>query len=171
MGSGAVAQRSERVKLGAARFVAGRSPRQLAWIETGIPRRVLVALLPRALKLRFDRSVARNVDGSAVVGVVELELRHPGGSRSDYVEVTLADGAIRVRRQASERPTAKLAIGLADMIVMGSGAVDPAEFLGAKIRSGDVLLQGDVFLFLRFPAMFKMATRQLVEPGEALLLA
>ena len=152
----------DRVAVAQARFIANRSPQQLAWLERRPIRRIILGALPLALPLMFSRKAARGVAGVQPSGVVELKIRRPGDDGVDAFEVTVADGRCKVRRGPSPRPRASISIGLADMARMGSGSVDPALFLAEGIAAGRIELKGDVFLFLAFPNLFRMPNRKLI---------
>ncbi len=113
---------------------------------------MIVCLIPLALRLQFRRGAASDAHG-----VVELRLRDPRGGH-DAVEVTLDNGRCLVQRRPSERPTATLSVGLADMIRMATGAVG----VPALLQGGRLQVNGDLFLIMRFPTFFGMPTRPLV---------
>jgi hypothetical protein len=152
----------ERVALAQARFIAARSPEQLARLERGPVRRVVLRSFPLALRLLFSRKAAFDAAGQPLAGVVELKIRDPNGDGADAFEVVIRDGRCEAHRGAATRPGASLSIGLADMLRLGSGAVDPGFFLAEGMAAGRIELQGDVFLFLSFPNVFRMANRKLI---------
>ena len=152
----------DRLALTQARFVAGQSPERLARLESGAARRVALRSLPLALRLLFSPEAARGIKGVSAAGTVALNIRGPDGSGADPFEIVIADAHCKVRRRRNARPDASLTIGLADMVRMGSGAVDPGFFLAEGIAAGRIELKGDVFLFLSFPNLFRMANRKLI---------
>jgi hypothetical protein len=146
---------AHRLATAIARAVARTSDERLAFLERGAGRRALLATLPLGLRLLFRR---RRADG--VTGVIELRFADPAGGPPDRVEIAIAHGRCTVRRGASERPTATLSVRIPDMVRMAAGAAS-APLL---VQAGRLRLMGDVFLVMRFPALFGLPTRPLVPP-------
>jgi hypothetical protein len=152
----------DRLRVANARLIAGPADGRLARLERGVPRAIVLGALPLALRLLFSRKAARGLDGVPLNGTVELAIRRPDGGEPDRFEVVIGGGRCGARRGAASNPGARVEIGLADMVRLGSGAVDPGFFLADGIAAGRVALKGDVFLFLAFPNVFRMANRKLI---------
>jgi hypothetical protein len=138
-----------------ARIVAGLSDDQLAPLERGPLRRLVIATLPLSLRLLFRRRRAHDVDG-----VIELRLLDPAGGDPDCVAVAVRHGRCAARGRPAPRPTATLTVGIGDLVRMATGAVSSPSL----VQAGRLRLMGDVFLVMRFPSLFGLPTRPLVPP-------
>jgi SnoaL-like domain/SCP-2 sterol transfer family len=136
-----------------ARRIAALPEGRLTWIERGLVRRLIVSLMPAIMRLRVNRRLTREVRG-----VIELRLRSPDGASTDYLHVVLDGSHCKVNSGPSQRPTAALTMGLADMVRMAAGAVAVPTLL----QEGRMCLIGDVTVIMRFPAVFRLPTRALV---------
>ncbi|WP_040807932.1 SCP2 sterol-binding domain-containing protein [Nocardia concava] len=153
----------DRLARANAHFIAGRSPAQLAILDRGPVRRVVLATLPTLMRLLFDESGTRALGGDPLSGTLELNIRRPDGTGVDPFEIAIRDGGCTVSRRSSfRRPDARVTIGLADMVRMGSGAVDPGRFVAEGMADGRISMGGDPFLFLAVPNLFRMANRKLI---------
>ncbi|WP_433667700.1 hypothetical protein ACQP06_28515 [Nocardia sp. CA-136227] len=152
----------DRLTLANAHFIAGRTPAQLAKLESGPLRRAVLAALPIAMRLLFDGAATRALGGEPLAGTLELNILRPGERGSDPFEIVIRNGRCRIARKASARASSRVTIGLADMVRMGSGAVDPGRFIAEGMTSGRIVMTGDPFLFLAVPNVFRMANRKLI---------
>lgn len=153
----------DRLARANAHFIAGRSPAQLAKLERGPLRRMVLAALPVAMRALFDGPGTRALGGEPLSGTLELNILRPGGVGADPFEIVIRDGGCTVlRRNTIRRPDARVTIGLADMLRMGSGAVDPGRFVAEGMADERIGMEGDPFLFLAVPNLFRMANRKLI---------
>lgn len=134
-----------------ARYVAGLSDAQLGVIERGPLRAVLLRAIAVVLPLKFKRSVGGDIDG-----VLELRFVRPGGE-PDRLQLVMRKGRCRARRNGSARPDAVALLHLSDLARLAAGSVEA----GWLANDGRVVLSGDPFLFVRFPAAFGLRTRPL----------
>lgn len=140
----------ERLGDGIARVVARRSDEQLGRLERGPARHAMLGVVARALPHRFDAEAARDLEA-----VYDLRIRDAAGGDGDRLEVVISDGRCEVHVRAGERAGATVRIGAADLVRVASGAVGWPELLG----SGRLEVDGDPFLVLRFPNLFRLPAR------------
>lgn len=145
-----------------ARLIAGPAGTRLGLIERGPVRAVLLAVLPFVMPRLFRRSSTRVLGGEPLAGTLELNLRKPDGTGVDIFAVVFDGDGCNVSRGRTARPDASVTIGLADMLRLGSGSVDPGRFLAEGIGAGSIELTGDPFLMLAFPNLFGLANRKLI---------
>jgi SCP-2 sterol transfer family len=106
---------------------------------------VVVRLLPRAIRMRFDPAAAHDLDAT-----LELAIRHP--ARPASYELAISGASCSVRPGSPSRAGARATIGSDDLILLASGAVTWPELLS----SGRFELTGDPFLALRFASLFRL---------------
>ncbi len=109
--------------------------------------------MPLVMRLRFKRKLARDVEG-----VVEFRWLQPHGDVPRFMEIRVSDGRCRIRHVQSDRPTAVMSVGVADLIRMGAGAVATPTL----IDEGRMRLNGDMFMIMRIPELFGLPTEPLV---------
>jgi hypothetical protein len=107
--------------------------------------RIILALLPRAILLRFDPAAAPDLDAT-----LELAIRHD--ARPASYALAIADARCRVSAGAPARAGARASIGADDLILLAGGAVTWPQLLS----SGRFELTGDPFLALRFAGLFRL---------------
>lgn len=151
-----------RLQRANAHVIAGPAGALLVLIERGPLRRALLAVLPRVLPRLFRTESTRVLGGEPLSGVLELKLRNPSGAAADPFGIAFDGDGCRVSRGCRVRPDASVTISLADMVRLGSGAVDPGKFLAGGIGAGRIGLVGDPFLMLAFPNLFGLANRKLI---------
>jgi len=135
-----------------AKYVAGLSDEQLSLFERGALRWVLVRAIPLVFPLKFRKSVGRDIDG-----VLELRLINPDGSEPDRIQLAMKNGRCRGNRSGKHRPDATATMHISDLVRLAAACVEA----GWLANDGRVLLSGDPFLFVRFPAAFGLHTRPL----------
>lgn len=145
-----------------AQYVARASAGELARLERGLPRVLILAVLPRLMPRMFQPSATRVLGGEPLSGTMQLNLVRAGFGRPDPFTVAFDSDGCTVTRGWASRPDACVDIGLADMVRLGSGAVDPGKFLADGISAGSISLTGDPFLMLAFPNLFGLANRKLI---------
>jgi hypothetical protein len=106
---------------------------------------LVLRLLPRAIRVRFDPAAAENLDAT-----LELAIRHP--ARPASYELAISGASCSVRPGAPRRAGGRATIGSDDLILLASGAVSWPELLS----SGRFELTGDPFLALRFATLFRL---------------
>jgi hypothetical protein len=122
--------------------------RQLAALDRWPPAHwLIVRALPSAIRRRFDRTSARDLEA-----VLELAVRDPRGRDPARFELAIAGERCRVRARVPERPGARALIGSDDLILLACGAARWPELLS----SGRFELSGDPFLALRFASLFRL---------------
>ncbi|HET7690795.1 MAG TPA: hypothetical protein VFK41_10470 [Nocardioidaceae bacterium] len=145
-------KRIHALQLAQAKRVAGMTDEQLAWVEQGVARRGILRTIGLALPLKFKKSVGGDIDG-----VLELQFVDPLGGAPDRIQLVMRRGRCRARRNGTARPDATALMHLSDLVRLGVGAVEA----GWLANDGRVVLSGDPFLFVRFPAAFGLRTRPL----------
>lgn len=133
------------------RFLAGLSDAQIARLERGLPRRVLLWLVAVALPLRFNAAEAGDL-----AATLELRLLRPDGGDPDPLVIVITDGRCRVRHHAAATPDASCVASVSDLIRLATGAAKPHILW----LSGDLVTTGDTDLFLRFPRLFSGRRRR-----------
>jgi hypothetical protein len=106
---------------------------------------MILALLPRAIALRFDPTAAHDLE--ATLG---LAIRHE--SRPASYALAIADARCRVQPGSPTRAGARASIGADDLILLAGGVVTWPQLLS----SGRFELSGDPFLALRFAGLFRL---------------
>jgi hypothetical protein len=108
----------------------------------GLALRTIEAALPR----RFDPEQARDLDAT-----LELRVRNPSGG-STPLSLRIQRGELHVQPGPAREAGAAAELGADDMIRLVSGSVGWPHL----ISTGRMLLTGDPFLALRFPALFRL---------------
>lgn len=135
-----------------AKYVAGLSDEQLGVFERGPMRWLLVRAIPVVFPLKFRKDVAGDING-----VLELSLIDPRGGTPDRIQLVMKNGRCRGTRKPTLRPDSTATMHIADLVRLGAACVEA----GWLTNDGRVLLSGDPFLFVRFPAAFGLHTRPL----------
>ena len=107
---------------------------------------------PRALGLLFD-ALARRFDPAAAggfTGDLAFALTTRDGARRDWTVTVGPDGRARARRGPSAAPSLTVRSGVADLLRMAAGEVDP----GSALLDGRLDLEGDFAVATRAAAMF-----------------
>jgi hypothetical protein len=134
-----------------AQTILSRGGERVAGLDSRpVPHRVILRAIPYAIPRRFDPEAAGDLRA-----VFELEVRDPSGGRPAQFELKVADGRCEVKAGPAAKPAATATIGADDLIRMVSGAIGFPELLA----SGRMQLNGNPFLALRFPALFKLPAR------------
>ena len=124
-------------------------PRLARWLarrDRGrLMHRMILALLPRAIALRFDPTAAHDLEAT-----LELAIRHD--SRPASYALAIADARCRVQPGPPPYAEARASIGADDPILLAGGAVTWPQLLS----SGRFELSGDPFLALRFAGLFRL---------------
>ena len=124
-------------------------PRLARWLarrDRGrLTHRMILALLPRAIALRFDPTAAHDLEAT-----LELAIRHD--SRPASYALAITDARCRVQPGAPAHAGARASIGADDLILLAGGAVTWPQLLS----SGRFELSGDPFLALRFAGLFRL---------------
>lgn len=110
-------------------------------------RRVLLAAIPRLLPRWFDSSAARDLEAT-----FELRVGNSSAAELQCFAVTISDQRCTVSAGPAQRPGATVTIGAEDVVRVASGAVGWPELLS----TGKLVLSGDPFQALRFPALFRL---------------
>ncbi len=103
--------------------------------------------IARVIPLRFDGASA-----GGLTAAFELRVSERPGREPLRFTVRIEDGACRVRRGASGAAGAVAAVTLADLIRLSLGLVGWPKLMS----TGRLVLSGDPFLALRFPALFRL---------------
>ncbi len=150
-------RRKRAAQTAVARFVAGRTDRQLERAPVGP---AFLAALPLALRAQFQPDYAVDFDGKPINALLVLTVLRDGGRRRDPFAIEIRERRCRVRRHhgGGRRPDGTLTLALADLIRMATAAADPHELTGA----GRLAVSGDTFLVVRFPGMFRQPTESLL---------
>lgn len=122
---------------------------------------LVLLTLPYALRILFRPAYAVDFDGGELRGTILLAVTRDGGARSDRFEIVIKGRRCRVRRRRrghDQRADGTLTVALADLIRTTTAAVDPHSLAA----SGRVLITGDTFLVVRFPALFRQPSRAVV---------
>jgi alkyl sulfatase BDS1-like metallo-beta-lactamase superfamily hydrolase len=136
---------SERLRGVAGKLVSGRSDDQLARIERGPQRRVVLETIFAAMRRRFDAEAAGDLD--AVAAFCVEPGAHGAGER---YEVAIRDGSCTVARGAGQPAQVTFTLGAADLLRLATGAARWTDLLGAR----RIALAGDPFLALRVIGAF-----------------
>ena len=124
-------------------------PRLARWLARRarglLVHRLILALLPKAIALRFDPTAAQDLDAT-----LELTIRHP--KRPASYALAIAEARCSVRPGRPARAGARASIGAEDLILLAGGAVTWPQLLW----SGRFELSGDPFLALRFAGLFRL---------------
>jgi SCP-2 sterol transfer family len=152
----ALARRQRAAIVAVARFVARQPDRHIERL-LGL---VTVLGLPLVLRLRFRPGYAVDFDGEEIKAMIVVKLLRRDGRQADEFEVMIDRRRCRARRRrgAESRPDAALTMYLADMHRMLVAATDPLMLA----RDKRLVMEGDTFLLVRFPAMFGQPTRAVV---------
>lgn len=152
-----LARRQRAAIVAVARVVARQSDRRIERMLGPIT----VLGLPLVLRLRFQPEYAVDFDGEEIQSMIAVKLLRRDGRQVDEFEVVVDRRRARARhrrRGVGGRPDAVLTLHLADMLRMVVAATDPLVLAGAK----RLVMEGDTFLLVRFPAMFGQPTRSVV---------
>lgn len=141
---------SERLKTATGRFVAHRSDAQLARLEHGPQRKLMLEAMFAGLRRRFDSDAAGDLET-----VVEFRILAEGGAPAERYQVTIANGRCTVTRGGGATPKTWFTLGAADLLRLGTGAASWPELLGAR----RVELGGDPFIGIRALGIFGISAR------------
>jgi hypothetical protein len=142
--------KSERLRVAAGKFVSRRSDEQLARLEHGPQRRVMLETMIAAMRRRFDPVVAGDLDT-----VVEFRLLDDGSGPAERYQVTIRRGECTITRGGSAKPETWFTLSAADLLRMGTGAASWPQLLGTR----RVELGGDPFTGLRILSVFGISAR------------
>ncbi len=115
-----------------------------------VPHRMILRALPRAIAGRFDPGAAGDLQA-----LFELRVRDPGGGAPERFWLSVAAGRCEVSSLAagsSGAVGASVTVGAGDLIRLVTGAAGWPALLSA----GRLELDGDPFLALRFPTLFRL---------------
>ena len=129
--------------------VAKRDDRQLARVERGVPRRVMLTTIFAGMKQRFDPAAAAGVDT-----VIEWKIRGVAGEPDDRVQVVVRDATCRIRRGGHDTPGVTFSIGAVDLLRLATGATPWQRMLA----DGSLQIAGDPFVALRLPKLFRLGS-------------
>jgi hypothetical protein len=110
-------------------------------------RSVLLRVLPRVIPMWFQPEAAQGLDAS-----FELRLRNPGTDQLDSFAIQISAQGCKVDPGPPADPGATVTIAAEDMIRLVTDGVGWPELLS----SGRLELEGDPFLALRFPSLFRL---------------
>jgi hypothetical protein len=152
----ALARRQRAAIVAVARVVARQPDRRIERLLGPIT----MVGLPLVLRARFQRDYAVDFDHEEIDAVIEVNLLRKEGQKVDKFEIMIAQRRCRARRLrgGDSRSDATLTLHLADMLRMVVAATDPLVLAGAQ----RLVMEGDTFLLVRFPAMFGQPTRAVV---------
>lgn len=143
---------SERLLAAAGRFVSRRSDHQLARLERGPQRRLMLEAIFAGMRRRFDPEAAGDLQT-----VVEFRILADGGGPAESYQVAIDEGQCSVTRGGSARPDTWFALSAADLLRLGTGAASWPQLLGTR----RVELGGDPFAGLRVLHVFGISARKL----------
>jgi alkyl sulfatase BDS1-like metallo-beta-lactamase superfamily hydrolase len=128
--------------------VSRRSDDQLARLEHGPQRRVVLEAIFAGMRRRFDADAAGDLDAVAAFCV------EPGarGAGERYT-VAIRNGGCTVVRGGGEPAQVTFTLGAADLLRLATGAARWTDLLGAR----RIALSGDPFLALRVIGAFGLA--------------
>ena len=128
--------------------VAKRSDKQMAAVERGMPRRVMLATIFTGMRRRFDPAAAAGVDT-----VIEWKIRGTADAPEDRYQVIVRNGTCRIRRGGTDKPAVTFTIGAANLLRLATGAAQWQRMLA----DGSLQIAGDPFAALRLPKLFRLA--------------
>lgn len=137
-----------------ARFVLRCSDEKL---ERHIASRMFLRGLPFALQRKF-RGKDAVVEGEDVTALIEMEIRHGEDARVPLA-ISIHRRRCTIRKMPVSNPDVAMSLRLADLIRMVSGAVDGPMLMA----EGRMKVSGDPFLLARFPGLFGLRTRSLLQ--------
>lgn len=141
---------SERLLAAAGRFVSRRSDHQLARLERGPQRRLLLGTIFAGMRRRFDPAAAADLQA-----VVEFRILADGGGPDERYQAAIENGECTVTRDGSAQPDTWLTLRAVDLLRLGTGAASWPQLLG----SGRVELGGDPFTGLQILRVFRIGAR------------
>jgi hypothetical protein len=141
---------SERFRAAAGKFVAHRSDAQLARLEHGPQRRVMLETIFAGMRRRFDPEVARDLDT-----LVEFRILANGDGPAERYQVAIRGGQCTITRGGSAKPETWFTLSAADLLRLGAGAASWPQLLGAR----RVELGGDPFTGLWILNVFGISAR------------
>ena len=147
---------SERLRAVAGRFVSRRSDDQLARLEHGPQRRLLLEAIFAGLRRRFDPEAAGDLET-----VAEFRILADGDAPSERYQVTIGDRHCTVTRGGSADPATWFTLSAADLLRLGTGAASWPQLLGSR----RVELGGDPFTGLRILRVFGISARAVPTRG------
>ncbi|WP_249010813.1 SCP2 sterol-binding domain-containing protein [Conexibacter sp. DBS9H8] len=109
-----------------------------------LSRRVALRSVPRALESRIVPAAT-----TGLCCVYELRVTASAGGPEARFTLTVADGAVRVEARPAPAADAWVALSLADMILLISGAAG----LWSLVAEHRVSLGGEIFTVMRFPGL------------------
>lgn len=139
--TGVVARGRDRLM----RLLAGLSDEQLARLERGLRRRLLLRGLALGLPTRFNQRIAGDLHAR-----IEARFPHPDGLDPDRYEIQIANGQCVVRRATTADPDLTCTIGVADLLRLTRGSTT----LPVLWVSGHLDLDGDPYLLWKLPDLF-----------------
>lgn len=113
--------------------------------------------LPVVLRRKFRRKNAV-VEGEDLTALIEMEIRCDGGN-AVALAISVHQRRCTIRKFPAEEADATMSLRLADLIRMVSGAVDGPMLMA----DGRMEVSGDPFLLARFPGLFGLRTRPLLQ--------
>jgi hypothetical protein len=141
---------SERLRLAAGKFVSRRSDHQLARLEHGPQRRVMLETLFAGMRRRFDPEAAGDLDT-----VVEFRILANGKGAAERYQAVISGGQCTITRGGSATPQVTFTMSAADLLRLGTGGASWPQLLGAR----RVELTGDPFTGLRILGVFGISAR------------
>jgi hypothetical protein len=149
-------RREHGLRASLARFVARQPDRRLELLLGPI----VVWALPLFLWATFRPDYAVDFDLTDIDALILVQLLRDRGCRCDRFDVAIERRRCRVRRHraGARRPDASLTVRLTDLLRVLAGATDPLALASAE----RVVMTGDTFLLVRFPAMFRQPTRSVI---------
>ena len=139
---------SERLRGAAGKLVARGSDDQLARLERGPQRRLVLEAIFAGMRRRFDPEAAGDLDA---VAAFRIEPGARGGG--ERYEATIREGRCTVGRGQSAEPQVTFTLSAGDLLRMATGAVEWTDLLGDRRMD----LAGDPFVALRILAVFGLA--------------
>jgi hypothetical protein len=143
---------SERLLAAAGKFVSRRSDHQLARLERGPQRRLMLEAIFAGMRRRFDPQAAADLQT-----VVEFRILADGGAAAESYQVAIDGGRCTVTRDGSAQPDTWFKVSAADLLRLGTGAASWPQLLGTR----RVELGGDPFTGLRVLHVFGISARKL----------
>jgi putative sterol carrier protein len=125
-------------------------------IERHVAGRMYLKFLPFALRRKF-RAEDAEIEGEDLAVVYEMKISTR--DRVLLLEIEIAHRRCTIRHSPTREPDAAMGMRLADLIRMSSGAVDGPGLMTA----GRMTFSGDAFMLARFPGLFGLTTRSVLQ--------